>query len=189
MGHSIGTNCYIGFSLLDVEHLKLADNSYIGHGNVFNKIKKLTMGQGSRINRWNYFTSSNAFDGRLTLGDCSSISLRHYFDLCSPISIGSNTIVAGIQSVFFTHSKGIDPIDYVKPIAIGDWCYIGSNCNFVPGAKVDSYCFVGMGSVLTKDYSGIQYAMLAGNPANMKKALPRDGKYFQQKWIKHPHMK
>jgi len=188
MGHRIGNGCYIGFSVLDVERIELSDNCYIGHGNIFKRIKKLTMGKGARINRWNYFTSSQMSDGQLTIGDFSSISMRHYFDICCSITIGSNTIVAGINSTFFTHSKGIDPIDYVKPIEIGNWCYIGSNCYFVPGAKIDSYCFVGMGSVLTRDYSGIQYALLAGNPASVKKSLPRDGKYFRQEHLLHPHM-
>ena len=166
----------------------MGENTYIGPGNIFKGVSKLTMKKGSRINRWNYFTSTPALKAHLRLGKRTSISMRHYFDLSGDIIIKEDTIIAGVRSTFLTHSKGIDQIDYIKPIEIGNWCYIGSNSSFVPGAKIGDNCFLGMGSVVTKDCSKITFSLLAGAPAIVKKEISAECSYFQQKELIHPHM-
>jgi acetyltransferase-like isoleucine patch superfamily enzyme len=115
--------------------------------------------------------------------------MRHYFDVCAEVTIGSDTIIAGVRSTFYTHSKGIDEVDYVKQISISDWCYIGSNTCFVPGASIGSHSFVGMGAVIVGDHTGETYVLLAGNPASVRKQLVRDCAYYRQEKIIHPHMK
>jgi len=189
LGNEIGGSVYIGFSLLQVRHIVLRGNAYIGHGNIFRNLQYLELGNESRINRWNYFTSGGYEHGSLVMGARSSISMRHYFDVCAEVEIGNDTIVAGIRSTFYTHSKGIDVVDYVKPITIADWCYIGSNVCFLPGATVGSHCFVGMGAVLVGNHSDDEFVLLAGNPARIKKNLDRDCAYYSQGKIVHPHMK
>ena len=188
LGFQVHRTSYIGFSFLNVSKIELEENTYIGHGNIFKGLKKLVMKKGSRINRWNFFTGSLKFDSSLIMGNSSSISMRHYFDLCDFINVGDNTIIAGVRSTFFTHSKGVDVIDYVKPINIGEWCYIGSNSCFVPGSSVGSNCFVGMGSVVAGDMSNHTYALLVGNPAKLKKNISKSCVYYLQKQIIHPHL-
>ena len=51
LGHEIGADCYIGLSIINVEKIRLDDNTYIGHGNVMTGIKYLWLNEGSRINR------------------------------------------------------------------------------------------------------------------------------------------
>lgn len=94
------------------------------------------------------------------LGERSSVALRHYFDVCDLFEVGKDSIIAGQGSAFFTHSKGLDPVDYVEPIRIGDWCYVGSNICCVPGVTVGHHTFVGMGAVLVGDYSDAPYVLL-----------------------------
>lgn len=187
LGYSVEKSAYIGFSYIRVRNLTMADDAFIGHGNVINNLEYLELRRGSRINRWNKFSSSPFYKGRFILGENASISLRHYFDVCDTFIVGSNTIIAGHRSTFFTHSKGIDRVDYTAAIGIGDWCYVGSNVNFVPGAKIGSYSFIGMGATVTRDFSSQQYVLLAGNPAMIKKKINPDSSYFQQKKITHPH--
>ena len=122
LGHSIHKTAYIGFSILDVKRIHLGENTYIGIGNVFTNLETLEMHEGSRINRWNRFTSGREFHGKMLLHRHASISLRHYFDVCDLVEVGANTIIAGHRSSFFTHSKGVDTIDYTKPIIVGEWC-------------------------------------------------------------------
>ena len=101
LGNDVHTSSYIGFSYLCVKSIRLGENSYIGFGNIFTKLTCLKMGAGSRINSWNRFTSDSSEGAVLSLGDNSSISLRHYFDVCDLVKIGNNTIIAGHRSTFF----------------------------------------------------------------------------------------
>lgn len=189
LGHEIHRSAYIGFSYLNVKNISLAKNTYIGLGNIFTNLETLEMHAGSRINRWNRFTSNLSFHGKVRLLKHASISLRHYFDVCDLVELGANTIVAGHDSTFFTHSKGVITIDYVKPIIVGSWCYLGSNLCVAPGAKIGNHCFVGMGSVLVGDMSSYSFSLIAGNPAKIKKKLPKDANYFIQGDIAHPHLR
>lgn len=188
LGHNIGTNCYIGCSYLNINKIHLSDNCYIGSGNVFKNLNCLIMAKGSRINRWNQFTSNLKFEASLIIGENSSISLRHYFDICADITIGDNTIIAGHRSNFFTHSKGVEKIDYEAEINIGSLCYLGSNISIAPGTKIGSCCFVGMGAVVVGNKSDASYCLLAGNPAVCKKRYAVDLPYFKQDSINQPHV-
>ena len=187
IGHDIDKTAYIGFSYIHAKKIIMKSGTYIGHGNVITNLDRLVMNDGSRINRWNRITSGVNYDGELQIGARSSISLRHYLDVCDVFTIGHDTIIAGHRSTFFTHSKGIDCVDYVKPIVIGDWCYVGSNVCFVPGAGIGSNCFVGMGAVVTKDFTETKYALIAGNPAASRKTIDKDSAYFRQEKLVHQH--
>lgn len=189
LGHSVHQSAYIGFSFLNISKIVMGENSYIGIGNIFTGLNLLEMHSGSRINRWNRITSDPSFCGILRLKRHSSISLRHYLDVCHTIEFGANTIVAGHRSTFFTHSKGVEVIDYVSPIIIGEWCYLGSDLAVAPGAVVGDHCFVGMGSVVVGNMSRYSYKLLVGNPAHPKKDLREDAPYFSQGDILHPHLK
>jgi acetyltransferase-like isoleucine patch superfamily enzyme len=189
LGHEVHSTAYIGFSFIHIKNIKMGKDSYIGFLNIFTHLNSLEMEEGSRINRWNRFASGPEFDGKLRLRRHASISLRHYFDVCDLVEIGENTIVAGHRSTFFTHSKGVEIIDYVKPIIVGKYCYLGSNLCAVPGTRVGDFCFVGMGSVLVGDMSKYSYSLLGGNPAKVRKEFPKNSAYFIQGDIVHPHLK
>jgi len=189
LGHNIHKSAYIGFSYLNIDRIELAQDTYIGHGNVFFRLGSLQLDQGSRISRWNQFSSGAIYQGKIILKKNASISLRHYFDVCDLIEIGENTIVAGHRSTFFTHSKGIEKIDYTKQIVIGNFCYLGSNLKVLPGVVIADHCFVGMGSVLVGNLSESPFFLFAGNPAKPIKKLPETAAYFQQGNIIHSHVK
>lgn len=188
LGHQIHRSAYIGLSYLNVRHIKLAEDTYIGHGNVFTRLNYVELGAGSRINRWNRFTTSPQSNGQLVIGERTSISLGHYFDASELIEIGNDTIIGGHRSTFFTHSKGVEKVDYVCPISVGDWCYLGSNLCLIPGAGIGSHTFVGMGAVVAGDFSQDGYCLLTGNPAQIKKHLSPESPYFIQGGLVHRHV-
>lgn len=187
MGHKISNTAHIGLSILDIKLIEMGPGTYIGPGNIFTNLEKLEMKNGSRINRWNRITSNGSKTSILRICERSSISMRHYFDVCNLVEIGHDTIIAGHRSTFFTHSKGIKEIDYTKPIIIGSWCYLGSDLKVAPGTQVGRNCFVGMGSVLVGDSSDQEYALLAGNPARLKQKIQKDCTYYQQEALVHEH--
>lgn len=188
MGHEIGRGCYIGASFLGVQRMKLEDSVYIGHGNIITGLQKLRMREGSRINRWNRITSDKSIGSKLYIGRRSAITLRHYFDVCNVVVLGSDSVIAGHKSSFFTHSKGVEKVDYSKPITIGRWCYLGSNLAVAPGTRIPDGVFVGMGAVIAGDRRSTPYVLMAGNPATVKKTLDRKAPYFSQGQLMQPHV-
>lgn len=186
MGHSVHSSARIGFAYLDIKNITMESESFIGHGNIFTNISKIHLEHGSRINRWNRFTSNPNYNACLHLKPRASIALRHYFDVCALIEVGHDTIIGGHRSSFFTHSKGLREIDYAKPIIIGDWCYLGSNLAVPPGLTLGSHCWVGMGSVISGNHADSHYKLFVGNPAKVVKDIPKDSLYYKQDLIVHP---
>lgn len=187
MGHEIGKNVYIGLSILNIKKITLKDNVKIQSFNYFKNLSYLTMMEKSAISGWgNWFTASklnyqeNEGFGCLTIGEGSSITGRHYFDVPGQIIIGKATLIGGYNSTFYTHTitADIDVTNINKPIVIGDRCYIGSHCMFLPGTAIGSFTFVGAGSVVTKNFMDKNYILLAGNPAMVKKVYPKESKFF-----------
>jgi acetyltransferase-like isoleucine patch superfamily enzyme len=184
MGWKIGRQCYIGFSLVQASKATMGDNVYIGHFNVIWRLKTLSMGSGSRITLKNWITGARK--GTFAIGKNSSMSGRHFLDASADIIIGSNTIIAGRESQFFSHGITPDCLDFQKSIIIGDWCYIGSATRFVPGAEVPDHVFVGMGSVVTKKHKE-SYVLLAGVPATIKNSFERNAVFFDRPFLSHAH--
>jgi acetyltransferase-like isoleucine patch superfamily enzyme len=184
MGAEIGGNCKIGFSLIDVEDLQIGDNVLIGHFNVLRRLKRLTLGSGSRVDHFNWI--SGAGRGVFKLGRNSAITKFHRIDASSNFIIGSNSIIAGLFSQFITHGSTPRNIDDFRSISIGDWCYIGSSSRFVPGSGIGDYTFVGMGAVVTKHFKD-SCVLLAGNPATVKKTLSQEDAYFNRSYLPHDH--
>lgn len=54
-----------------------------------------------------------------------------------------------------------------KEVIIGDDVWIGGNVTILPGVKIGSHSIIGACSVVTKDVP--EYAIVAGNPAQVKK--------------------
>lgn len=195
-GYAIGRDVRIGWSWICVDRLSLGDHGRIGHLNQFLDIPDVRVGPSCTIGHRNRFHSSAEFthDGSLrdrgnrpvlTLGSHCSITSGHHFDINDELSIGAFTVVAGVDSLLFTHYLDVRTGDQsAKPIRIGSYCMLGAAVRLAPGAVIPDYCVVGMGSVVTKAFD-TPYTLLAGSPAREVQPLPRDGKYFTRRrgWI------
>lgn len=183
-GARIGKSCKIGLSIIDAKNIRLGDHVRIGHFNLIWRLTELDLGTGSKIGDGNWVTG--ATKGRLRMGRNSSIRRFHYLEASGDILIGDNSILAGRGVQMFTHGLHPDDFEQVKPITIGDWCYIGAFAKFVPGVVIPKGTFVGMAAVLTKAYQD-EYVLLAGNPATVKRALSPQAKYFQRPFLPLGH--
>jgi len=184
LGAKIGNNCFIGFSIVDAENLEIGDNVYIGHFNLLWRLKELKLETGSALVMFNWITGGRT--GNFYLGRNSGITRFHFIEASSDVRIGKNCIVAGRSSHFFSHGISSTNLDDQRPITIGDWCYIGSSSRFVPGSSVSDYTFVGMNSVVTKNFQE-KYVLLAGCPAVVKKKLSPTAVYFNRDYMPHSH--
>jgi len=187
-GFQIDRTAIVGFSLLDVKCIHLGAGVRIGHLNYFRGLDRLTMDEESRIGNLNWFTAiqggqnfSNGRKRELNLKRHSAITSRHYFDCNDAITVGEFTTIAGVRSTFLTH--GIDlgrNVQTTSPIAIGQYCFIGSNVLFLSDSIIGDFSLVAAGTVIP----GKRYpdrSLIAGVPGRViKEGL--SGEYFQRKF-------
>ena len=184
LGHKVSRHAHIGMSWLDIGTIELKDGASIGPLNVFKGISALAMSMNSEIGRYNQFTANENYSeiagpehARVTLDTGAVITMRHYFDCQSSMSLGEHSLVAGIGSVFFTHQKGIRSLNEAAPIRIGPRVYLGAACVVLPGAAIRGRVYISSGSIV----SGVldeQDVVYASPRAAVVKPISGNAAYF-----------
>jgi acetyltransferase-like isoleucine patch superfamily enzyme len=195
-GYEIGSAVSIGFSIINTDGCSIGSNTRVGHFNFISSIKSLRIGNEviighfnillggdsvdigdeAQIGRFNEINSiinplnSNPADPSLVIGKAAVVTAWHKIDFTDRVEIGESTIIAGRLSSLWTHNR-----QQVRPLKIGRNCYVGSGIQMAPGSTVGSYCVVGMGSVVTKQFAS-DYSLLAGVPARIIKPLDDDAR-------------
>jgi carbonic anhydrase/acetyltransferase-like protein (isoleucine patch superfamily) len=193
-GYKIGRDVQIGLVLLDAAVVDLGEGTRIGHLNVVTRVGTFVTGRHVRVGPLNIVRGGQ----RVTLGDYASVMRLnvlnaipdhdcttepqsvlevgagavivsgHRIDFTDRVTIGRNVIVGGRNSSFWTHSR-----QQTAPIAIGDFCYVGSEVRLAPGATLPERCILALGSVLSGsiDTPG---SLVGGVPARVIRALGAD---------------
>ena len=186
-GHNIHTTCHIGICILDIKKIVMEPHAKIASFNYFKGLQLLKLEEKARIGgRFNWFTASHLHNmgqngfGEITIGHGSNITSRHFFDIQQKICIGSNTLIAGFKSTFWTHGyrKKVG-ISNNNGIVIGNNCYIGSQVICTQNVVIGNCSFVGTGSVITRNFSKNEYCLIAGNPAKIRKQYDASDEFFQ----------
>lgn len=183
-GARIGRGCRIGISVIDAREIEIGDYVYIASFSLMHRLASLKVGQGARVGSFNWITGAG--QGEFVLGHHSAVTRLHFFEASGSIYIGDNSIVAGRGSHFFTHGISSTNLDDVRPIKIGPWSYVGSSSRFLPGSSIGKGTFVGMGSVVTKQFVQT-FVLIAGNPAIVRKHLAATDVYFNRRYLPHDH--
>jgi len=191
-GYVIDPTARIGLAWVYPKHLRLGKSSRIDHFVTAVHLDTLELGDFSTIGRstWitghptdskHHFTHQIGRKSQLIVGEHTAITKRHYLDCTSEIRIGKFTTLAGHHSELLTHS--IDVIASRQdshPIEIGDYCFVGTRCVILGGAKLPPQSVLAAGAVLTKSFDQ-SYAVYGGVPARQIKELPKDAKYFHRR--------
>jgi acetyltransferase-like isoleucine patch superfamily enzyme len=186
LGYSIGRNVRIGMSLIEASQCLIDDDVVVGHGNAFVSVQELAIGARARIGHLNVvrggrvrlghdveilrlnefnaipFPAYLKVDSRLSVGNWTTITTGHKIDYTGPVTFGDEVIIAGRNSSFWTHTRGI-----TSPITLGDRVYVGSEVRMGPGAAVPSGSIVGIGAVVVKamdEYPGYFFAGVPARP-------------------------
>lgn len=144
----------IKYSFLD-KKIHLSKTAYIHHGATFiiteNEKAKIEVEEGVYIGRFaNIHTGSLIKIGKHTV-------LSDYVYL-STLAHGIEPIKGPIMSQE-TFDKG--------EIVLGENVFLGFGVKVMPNVKLDDWCIVGAGSVVTKSFPA--FSMIAGNPAKLIK--------------------
>ena len=114
----------------------------------------------------------NTWHGDVILEEGATIGIGSI--VIGPVIIGRGSVCAQhcfisgeshqYQDVTINFSReGFD----IKPVAIGEDVWIGSNCIIVPGVTIGKKSVIGAGSVVTKDVPA--FSLAVGNPAKVVK--------------------
>jgi carbonic anhydrase/acetyltransferase-like protein (isoleucine patch superfamily) len=190
-----GPRVRIGLCLLDAETVNLEAGTRIGHFNVVTRVGRFTTGRHARIGTANVIRGGE----RVWLGDYSElirlnvlnaipdhdcttepesvleigagtvITSGHRIDFTDKVTLGRNVIVGGRNSSVWTHNR-----QETAPIAIGDFCYLGSEVRLAPGAKLPDECVLAIGSVLAGEIKEPR-SLVAGVPAKVVRPLDEKG--------------
>ena len=112
-----------------------------------------------------------------------SITSRHFIDVNGGVYIGKFTTVAGLRTQILTHSIDIlENRQDAKPVKIGDYCFIGTNCILIKGATIPDYSIIGAHSLVNKNLKD-EYSLYGGVPARKIKSFKdekKQPKYFSR---------
>lgn len=109
---------------------------------------------------------------------CPGDSPGCYIQAANGIEIGDNVWIGpGVKIISANHDLcNFERHVKVKPIIIGNNCWLGANCVILPGVKLEEHTIVGAGAVVTKSF-GQGDCVLVGVPAKIAKKIGPYGNY------------
>jgi acetyltransferase-like isoleucine patch superfamily enzyme len=88
--------------------------------------------------------------------------------------------VAGARSQILTHAIDFKRNRQVSaPVRIGRYCFVGTACVVLKGARLPECSVLAAGSTLARAYDET-FTLYSGVPALPVKALDRDAEYFRR---------
>lgn len=167
-GFKISKSTIGWLSILNVEDFFMTSGK-IGAFNFFTGPFSLVLKNQNKIGSFNYIrcgTWAANFNqtSQLVLKKEAKIENQHYFDIFGTITIGEQSIIAGVRSQFWTHGGFSNEVN----ITIGDNCYVGSGVKFTPNSEVSKNSVCAMGSVISKRFKE-EAVLIAGVPGKIIK--------------------
>jgi acetyltransferase-like isoleucine patch superfamily enzyme len=173
---SLGKNTRIGHFnyIVGMHELQVGKDCVIGHFNIVLGGSRVSLGEGAMIGRFNVINSilNPLVRGRpdpvLEMGRRAIVTASHKIDFTDRVTLEDSVVLAGRLSNLWTHNR-----QDVGPVRIGAHCYVGSGIQMVPGSAIGPYCVVGLGAVITRQFTD-DHVLIAGVPAKVIKPLDAD---------------
>ena len=146
------------FNIIDVKSIKMAKNSMIRNRNRIRGNISIELAPKAVISRKNTICNEKESYRKthFFLGYNSIIGSAHHIDLTQSVTIGDNSILAGIGTQIWTHGfyhskvgEGRWRIDH--SVIIGNNVYVGARCILCQGIKISDSITIGAGAVVSKD--------------------------------------
>lgn len=109
----------------------------------------------------------------VAIGDCCFINANGGVTIKSGTVIGPNVTIFSVNHIM----EGSDTLPFsntnsLKPVEIGNNCWIGANSFILPGVTIGEGSLVAGGSVVTKSFPKCSF--IGGNPAKLIKTLNKE---------------
>ena len=189
-GYRIDKTARIGLAWVYPKRLIMERNASIGHLTACVNLDLVHLDAHSQIGRLNWITgfptggNSPHFahqsdrKAELWLGEHSAITNRHLIDCTNQVRIGRFSTFAGFHSQILTHSIDLEySRQSSKPVTIGDFCFVGTNCVLLAGSTLPNYCVLGAKSLLNRNHTD-EHTLYTGTPARAIRRLPPEMRYF-----------
>lgn len=165
-GAKLGNNVRIDHFIVIEHDVEIGDNTWIGSwSHIRHKTK---IGHDSEIRDHCYLAGLGVIVGNYT-------KICQKSNVCAGTIIGNKCFIAPQLSASNTkrmnHCRNIKEYEWLSPV-IEDGVQIGINVTLIPGVRLAKDCYIGAGSVVTKDTES--YGVYVGNPAQKIKELPLD---------------
>lgn len=192
----IGNGSTIGFSVIRARKVVIGTNSHIGHLNYCKDIDNLEIGDNSVIGNNNRITGFSVESPtvklyghflhiinrkcELVIGDNVGITSNHYFDCNGGIYVGDYAEIAGLDSIFMTHSIDLKECRQdAEAIHIGKYSFVGARVTMLKGSSVGHCCIIAAGAVVDKEFNE-NYRLIGGVPAHDIKSV-EGYKFFERR--------
>lgn len=163
---------------MNVRAAQLDDGAVISHFNVFRNLRRLELREGATIGQFNWATVGYLFSGGeenppperygyLSLGQQTAIVAWHFIDCMGGMTIDGFTTIAGVRSTILSHQIDLQTgRQTLRPVHIGQYCFVGSNVCVAPGTHIPDRCAIAMGAVVAGNLveSGKLYAGVSARP-------------------------
>jgi acetyltransferase-like isoleucine patch superfamily enzyme len=190
-GYQIHPTARIGLSLIRPRRLIMEEATVIGHFTVAINLDLIHLRHHSRIGRGNWITGMPPGHPKhflhqperrpeFIMGEHSAVTNRHLIDCTARVTIGRFATFAGFQSQILTHSIDLEKCrQSSEPVAIGDYCFVGTNCVILGGSVLPDYAVLAAKSQLAKKLTD-SHALYSGVPARFVQELSPDFGYFRR---------
>lgn len=191
-GYQLDPSARIALAWIYPRHLRMARGARINALTVAINLDALTLGEHATIGRGNWITGFSTATpsphfahqperrAELWLGDHSAITKQHHIDCTAQVTIGAFTTIAGYCSQLLSHSIDLQHgRQHSAPIAIGAYCFVGTNCVILGGSVLPDHSVLGALSLLNKPHSE-PWGLYAGQPAKRVKGIAPDAAYFNR---------
>ena len=161
--------------------MKKSKNYFVHKSSIIDKGAKI--GKATKIWHWCHISKKSVIGKKCVLGQNvyvgenvkigNNVKIQNNVSLFDGVVIEDDVFIG--PSVTFTNV--INPRAFInrktsfKKTIVKKGCSIGANSTIICGVKLDSYSFIGAGSVVTKNVD--KYSLVKGNPANFFKKISK----------------
>lgn len=193
LGYKIDKTAYISrLSIVVPDELEMGASSYIGAMSMIKGMRRVQVGECGYIGALNWIYGFPGKSIKLHFADVqrvcqlvvcrhASVTSRHIIDCTDEVIIGEYSTVAGYRTQILTHSIDLhESRQNCKPVHIGRYCFIGTDCVLLGGASLPDYSVLAAHSLYSMSQAE-SYYYYGGVPARQIKPVDKGERYFTRK--------